>query len=531
MSKTLIADRYELLEEIPRVSRGQLFRARDQAFAEMVGVRLLGPQCGLNPRDRRRLESIIRRLQGLPHPHLVRTDSFEPETGVLIQEWIQGISLLDLLRRQRELSASEVLRLLADLPATLDFLVDHKAPWPRPLLGKLFIQDDGTVFPDSVATASGGDWPSSALKLNPLNLRLLFANRGEATDTDVADPQSEDRDGPRQFASLLYELLGGRGREVNENRCSPLAALRESGNAVLRRSLIAAPHADCRTLWHELIDAQSTASRTTVAPIASGLPAVQTLRVPEPLPSDPHPGSVLMLQPQNSTLAIHLVAGSRFKIGRSLQQADFPTRIQPENEANDLLTNRLSRVHVILEKIGGELHVRDGNGSGPSLNGSTIDGQSLLPDRPTPLRHRVLLELGEEYALELIPLAHARQHVWSFGKLGLWPQPERSQGESFEAVVCHPARDQPTLRHSAWLFTEAGFGLDCCGQLIWDTRNLAEHPAAFHYAHGGFWLRNGALPETTQVCMGTPLPRDAVAPLHPGQTLHIGVHVFTVEIV
>ena len=535
MNITRVADRYELLDEMPHVTGGRLFRARDHAFAEMVGVRLLGPQCGLEPWDRRRLESAIRRLQRLPHPHLMRLYSLDLEAGVLVQQWVQGISLLDLLRRRRELTAGEVFALLAELPVTLDFLAGHGVPRPKPLLGKLFIQFDRAEALDNAAATPVDDWPPFTLKLNPLSLRNLLASPdGETTNTVVRNPQArpetEETNGPQQFAKLLYELLGGRVREVDGRRYSPLSALRESGNAVLRRALIAVPQVDCQTLWEELLDAQPAAVRKPAPRTPSVPPIIRILQIPEPLLAAPHPGLGLRLQPNSpATVPIHLVARPRFTIGRSLQQADFPTRLQPEDESNELLTNRLSRVHALLETVGGELRVRDGNGSGPSLNGTSLDGHPLLPDRPAPLTHRALLELGEEYALELIPLLHAPPRTFSIGNIGEWPQPETSSREPLGALVCQPARGQPILRHGVWLFTEVGFGVDCCDRVVWDTRNFGESPAAFHHHRGSFWLRNRSLPETTLACNDTPLRCDEVAPLFPGQTVRIGVHHFTVE--
>src|SRR5579862_7160665 len=97
-------DRYELLDELPHVTGGRLFRARDLAFNEIVGVKQLGPDCGFEPEPRRQLENTVRHLQCLPHPHLSGVYHFDIRSGLIVQEWVQGISLLDLLRRRRELT-------------------------------------------------------------------------------------------------------------------------------------------------------------------------------------------------------------------------------------------------------------------------------------------------------------------------------------------------------------------------------------------------------------------------------------------
>jgi len=244
-------DRYELLDELPHVSGGRLFRARDLAFNEIVGVKQLGSNCGVDFEPRQQLENTIRHLQCLPHPNLSRIYDFDARSGLLVQEWVQGISILDLLRRRRELTMGEALLLLATLPATLDFLAREAVPIPRPLLGKLYVQFADGAAAESLAGTTLDRWPDFCLKLNPLSLRgvMTDATCNDATHTVVVDPrQPSDIQvgyGPRELALLLYELLGGRIREVDSRRYSPLSSLREAGNAVLRRELLAMPHADC----------------------------------------------------------------------------------------------------------------------------------------------------------------------------------------------------------------------------------------------------------------------------------------------
>jgi len=534
---TRLQDRYELLDEMPHVTGGRLFRAQDLVFAEMVGIKQFGAGAGLTPEARRELEETVRHLQCLPHPHLVRLYSFDADAGLLVQEWIEGISLLDLLRRRRGLPVSEVLRILAALPETLDFLAREAVPAPRPLLGKLFLQFESNAAAESLTTTPVEKWPPFTLKLNALSIRGIVATPLiDETTTVVADPRQpsdiSESYGPREFARLLYELLGGRVRELDTRRYSPIGALREAGNAVLRRTLLAMPHTDCQTLWRDLLDAQAEFQHL-VPPLASStLPGSRTLRIPEPLLAGAQPGVVLKLEPADAhSPSIRLVARSRFTIGRSPQQADFVTRLQPDNETNDALNNRLSRIHSHLEITPEGLQARDGNGKGPSLNGSSLNGQPLLPDPATPLADRSLLWLGKEYALELVPVFQKARRALQIGNLAAWTGPgENPPGGPCGALVCLPARGQTAVRQAAWLFTEAGFGLDAAELLIWDTRGRSESPAAFHYHRGCFWLRNRSLPETTLAIQDIPLQRDDIAPLVAGQIVRIGSRAFTVRL-
>lgn len=534
---TILQARYEMLDELPHVTGGRLFRARDLAFAEFVGVKQFGPGCNLPSEARRQVEATVRHLQCLPHPHLVRLYALDTEAGLLVQEWVQGISLLDLLRRRRELPVTDALPILSALPATLDYLAREAVPTPRPLLGKLFIQIDDSAALERVSTAPVEQWPGFTLKLNPLSIRSLMAAPRFDSDTTTAFVHPEqpteisDGEGPREFARLLYELLGGRIRELDARRYSPLSALRESGNAVLRRALLSRPHANCESLWHELFSAQPELQRIVPTPPAATPSSLRPMKIPEPLLCELQAGAVLQMEPVTaSTIPIRLVARPYLNIGRSSQQADFVTRLLPENEANEALTNRLSRIHAVLQIAAGRLEARDGNGKVPSLNGTSLDGHSLSPAFGSVLPGRSLLKLGQEYALELIPVYSSPRPLLISNLDASGGPAESLAGPLHGALVCVPPNARPVARHVAWIFTEAGFGLDATEDLVWDTRGGNSSPAAFHHHRGCFWLSNRALPEGAVVCDEISVHRDGIAPLVGGQTIRLGSRVYRVRL-
>ena len=531
-------DRYELLDELPHVTGGRLFRARDLAFGEMVSVKQLGLNCGLDPEPRQNLENTIRHLQCLPHPHISRIHTFDTRKGLIVQEWVQGISLLDLLRRRRELTLTEAIHLLATVPATLDFLAREAVPIPRPLLGKLYIEFADDAVADTLAGTPLDRWPVFRLKLNPLSLRGLLADTGgdDTKHTVVVDPRQpsdiQEGYGPRELALLLYELLGGRIREVDSRRYSPLSSLREAGNAVLRRELLAMPHADCESLWRDILQAQADTVRILPRVEEPAVSAPRQYHIPEAFLQSASPGTILNLEPDKpEALPVRFVAGPRFTLGRSPGMADFVTRILPENEDNDARTNRLSRVHVLLEIVDGQITLRDGNGRSPSLNGSSLDSQPLTPNHPSVLPQRGRLNLGDEYALDLIPLESTGGTEWKIDNLEDWIGPRETPAlVSYRALVCQPVDGHAATRHAVWLFAEAGFGLDTAGRIVWDTRGCGRRPAAFHYYRGCFWLRNDSLPDPVLAGKDTLLGRGEILPLTPGQTLRIGAHLFAVQI-
>ncbi len=532
---TRLADRYELLDEGQRAPGGRLFRARDLAFDEIVAVKHLGSAVAGSP-GLRQLESEVRRIQRSPHPMLVRHYTLDAPENILVREWVHGFSLLEFLKRRRELPAAFALRLLDSLPAILDFIAARSLPLPRQLLAKLLVRFDDRIAPDEVAELPIAQWPPFGLKVNPLSVRgSLLETDGETTMTTVADLRSAAPDhgipAPARLAELLYEVLGGPVRTGRERRYTPLPALREEGNGVLRRAMLESPYQDCRSLWADLTLAEPSELRPTIPLAIPPEPADRPWTIPAALVVPATAGTLLKLLPENLALpAIHLVARPAFTLGRSLFHADFITRFLPESPGNDDLTNQLSRAHVLAEGTGGRLTIRDGNGDTASVNGTSLDDEPLDSDPPTPLRDRALLTLGGVYSLEVIPLVSTAPQALRISNL-----PENLAGaagptELAGAVFFFPAHRQPAVRHAVWLFSHAGFGLDGAHRIVWDQRGRGVSPAVFFYDRGCFWLGNRTLPDDALEVAGVALTRGELAPLVKGQALRIGTLRFNVEL-
>lgn len=528
-----IADRYELLEEGRRALGGRLFRARDLAFNEIVAVKQIGPGLVGNP-GLRQLEADIRRVQCCPHPSLIRHDTLDVAEGILVREWVHGFSLLDLIKRRHELPADFTLRLLDALPAILDFAAAEGLPLPRQLLGKLLVRFDDKVDPIEAANLPNAKWPPFSLKLNPISTRaVLLETATEATMTtivDVRSPGPDTRPAPARLAELLYEVLGGPVRTNRERRYTPLPALHEEGNGVLRRALLDSPYQDCHSLWADLLLAESCDLRPTVPLARAPEIAEPAWVVPPALLSSAEPATLLRMLPRNLALAaVHLVARPVFRLGRSPFQADFITRFLPANPANDELTHQLGRVHILAEASGTRVTIRDGNGDAASVNGSSLDDTSLDNDQPAPLHHRAMLTLGGVFSLEVVPLVSPAPAPLKITNLGDDAPSERPP-EVGGAVYFFPTHRQPAVRHAVWIFSKAGFGLDGAHRIVWDVRGDASSPAAFFHDRGCFWLGNAALPDDTIEVSGVALPRGGLVPLANGQALRIGTVHFTIEL-
>lgn len=524
MSTALIADRFEVLDSAGEGRGGRVFRARDWAFDEVVAVKpLTAFAAGASGLDE--LGAQIRRLQRHPHAALVRYEAFDPRRGMLVREWVHGIALIDLLKRRRELRAAEAMRLLGPLPAILDFAAGRGLALPG-LLGKVIVQFAAEADPTEIAGRPLDRWPACALKLNPLSVGAFLVQGGDETATvtavELAARASAAFTAPQRLAELLYELLGGSPWVVATQRYSPLPALNEEGNEVLRRALMDGAFADCQGLWSELEEAAPSGLRALPALGHGARRGDVVFQLPAALRQPVEPARVLRLSPISGEAApIALLARTQITIGRSLQQADVVVRCLPESAENEARTNQMGRIHAVAEANESGLWLRDGNGSEASVNGTLLDGHELSASVPAALRHRALLTLGGVFSVAVIPLlAEAGSELEILGDES--PRPTEPAPPLGGAVFFTSAETHPLVREVVWIFSEAGFGLDALQRIVWDTRGAQPSPAAFHFHRGGFWVSNQlAEPGIVQV-ENIELQRGEIAPLRAGHVLQIG---------
>lgn len=241
--------------------------------------------------------------------------------------------------------------------------------------------------------------------------------------------------------------------------------------------------------------------------------------------STPAPNDSLRLTPTDDSPCIHLIARPQFRIGRSPDHSDWVARFQPETRENEIFTNELGRVHVVAEIVQGRPALRDGNGTNPSINGSTFNGQPLNANAGAPVRRRGMLTLGELYAIDLVPL-FSEPHDFLVEGLPEWRDlPSDAHG----AIVFAPRLCEPTLRDAAWIFTRLDFALRPTGGPAWlppDPGNVA----TFLRCKGEFWLVNANLPHGELIVDGHDLSDGDAVPLTSASTLRLGAREYSIEV-
>src|SRR3984957_20294048 len=124
----VLAQKYKLINELPESPQGRTFLADDLRRQRRVSLLVLSPEFSSDGTRLANLEEAVQRLQTAPHPLLRGIYSFETSAGCsfLVEEYVVGPSLLDLIRTRSVLSAPEVLRLLRLLAPLVDHATNYQ---------------------------------------------------------------------------------------------------------------------------------------------------------------------------------------------------------------------------------------------------------------------------------------------------------------------------------------------------------------------------------------------------------------------
>jgi serine/threonine protein kinase/formylglycine-generating enzyme required for sulfatase activity len=234
MAGAILGARYRLIEDLNTANPNHTFHAEDVKLKRRVRVKIVRGDAAAFARVEEDAELL--KHSGMPNFIEVLSATRSGSVGFVVLEWLEGFSLLDLLRVRRELTLRETLTILEQMAPATDKAREIG------LLLELQLRDVLIHFPEGFGQSDPAvilrcpiaEWPAFVVKLNPLGcIEEVESSVGEEAErTMVAAPQRNPGAAIVQFGALAHDLLGGK-----PGRLTPLANLSESGNAVLRRCL------------------------------------------------------------------------------------------------------------------------------------------------------------------------------------------------------------------------------------------------------------------------------------------------------
>lgn len=150
----LFANRYQILRVVGRGGMGRVYKARDRELGEDVAIKMLRAEIlGDDPTIVERFKTEIRLARRISHRNVVRTHDLGEAGGAyyVTMEYVEGITVRDLIDMRGHLSASSTLGIAQQLAASLAVAheqgVIHRDIKPQNLLldpdGVLKVMDFG----------------------------------------------------------------------------------------------------------------------------------------------------------------------------------------------------------------------------------------------------------------------------------------------------------------------------------------------------------------------------------------------------
>ena len=324
---TVLARRYQLTRDFGDVSQGRRYLADDLQRNRKVLLLVFNREFLADSKRYTALEQEVDQLRRAPWPELQEIYSLEStgEQSFLVQEIVIGPTLVEILRTRSALTPPEAFLVLKLLAPVADHARANRLQQVALTISGIHLTTPGLTeqaIDNALLQRPLTRWNQLNVKVEPVDFSLSSSDSatwvGSATLV-----QTSSGEGPRasylgMLSLLVYELLGGPRNTVEiTGRYTPIAALSEEGNTILRRGLtdeLASAVEMSNLLEGEIfgkgtehvlapsaVPAQASThsgrvappppptlppSQTYVRPVAAEPPPVPPTFVPPPLPPD-----------------------------------------------------------------------------------------------------------------------------------------------------------------------------------------------------------------------------------------------------
>jgi len=203
-----LRDRYTLERELGRGGMATVYLARDVRHKRPVALKVLHPELAqtLGPERFQREIELAARLQ---HPHILTVHDSGEAAGQLwfTMPYVEGESLRDRLRQERQLPVDEALRIATETARALDYAhrqgVVHRDIKPENIL---LTKDGDTLVADfGIARALGA---ADSQKLTETGM-ALGTPAYMSPEQAAGDRQLDARTDVYALGAVLYEMLAG----------------------------------------------------------------------------------------------------------------------------------------------------------------------------------------------------------------------------------------------------------------------------------------------------------------------------------
>jgi serine/threonine-protein kinase len=216
---TVVNDRYEIQKRIGRGGMADVFLARDQLLDRQVAVKMLFPEFAVDPNFVERFRREAQSAASLNHPNIVQVFDWGRHEGTyfITMEYVQGRTLAEILRANRQLTSKQAADIGSEVAAALAFAHEsglaHRDIKPANILigsnGQVKVTDFGIARAMNSATES--------------QLTQAGAVMGTASYFSPEQAQGAQPDPRSDLYSLgivMYEMVAGQPPFTGDNPVS-----------------------------------------------------------------------------------------------------------------------------------------------------------------------------------------------------------------------------------------------------------------------------------------------------------------------
>jgi eukaryotic-like serine/threonine-protein kinase len=202
-----LADRYRVERELGRGGMATVFLATDLRHKRQVALKVLHPELGVTvgvDRFHREIETAA----SLQHPHILTVHDSGDAAGHLwfTMPFVEGESLRERLRRERQLPVEDALRIASEAAQALQYAHEHGVIHRDIKPENLLLTPDGNTLVADFGIARGITGDSERLTSTGL---IVGTPAYMSPEQGVGDRQLDARSDIYSLGSVLYEMLAG----------------------------------------------------------------------------------------------------------------------------------------------------------------------------------------------------------------------------------------------------------------------------------------------------------------------------------